>query len=62
MSLSRVPHAWDGLVAMDSHPGQTLPEDRPREATPATGDTLQVTKCIVEHHLHQDGYVHVFDL
>ena len=62
MSLSRVPHAWDGLVAVDGHPGEMLPEDRPGEATLTTGDTLQVPKCIVEHHLHQDGYVHVFDL
>ena len=44
MSLSRIPHAWDGLVAMDGHPGETLPEDRPREATPATGDALKVPK------------------
>ena len=46
----------------ESHPGQTLTEDRPRCGTQETGNILKVSQSSVEKHLQQLRYVNLFDI
>ena len=43
--------------AVESHPGQTLTEDRPRCGTRETGNILKVSQSSVKKHLQQLDYV-----
>ena len=45
--------------AVESHPGQTLTEDRPRYGTRETGNIVQVSQSSVEKHLQQLDYVNL---
>ena len=54
---------WVGRPgAVESHPGQTLTEDRPRCGTRETGNILKVSQYSVEKHLQQLRYVNLFDI
>ena len=48
--------------AVESHPGQTLTEDRPCYGTRETGNILKVSQYSVEKHLQQLHYVNLFDI
>ena len=54
---------WVGRPgAVESHPGQTLTEDRPRCGTRETGNILKVSQSSVEKHLQQLDYINLFDI
>ena len=48
--------------AVESHPGQTLTEDRPCYGTRETGNILKVSQSSVKKHLQQLRYVNLFDV
>ena len=48
--------------AVESHPWQTLTEDRPGCGTGETGNILKVSQSSVKKHLQQLDYVNVFDV
>ena len=54
---------WVGRQgAVESHPGQTLTEDRPRYGMRETGNMLQVSRSSVEKHLQLFHSVNLFDV
>ena len=48
--------------AVESHPGQTLTEDRPPYGPWETGNILKVSESSVQKHLQQLDYVNLFDV
>ena len=48
--------------AVESHPGQTLTEDRPCYGMWETGNILKVSQSNVKKHLRELDYVNLFDV
>ena len=48
-------------VAVESPPGQTFTESRPRYGMRETGDILKLSKSSIANHLHHYGSVNHFD-